>query len=83
MRAAPSVELLSIIDRTRYLLLDFDGPICSIFAGLTRRVARGCLTPGLPPIPCVTVSRHTARVVLIVRTTRPMPSGRRRWGPGG
>jgi pimeloyl-ACP methyl ester carboxylesterase len=51
--------------------------------GLGRRVARGCLTPGLPQIPCVTVSRHTARVVLIVRTTRPMPSGRRRWGPGG
>jgi HAD superfamily hydrolase (TIGR01509 family) len=33
MRAAPSVELLSIIHRTRHLLLDFDGPICSIFAG--------------------------------------------------
>jgi HAD superfamily hydrolase (TIGR01509 family) len=34
MKAAPSVELASIIDRTRYLLLDFDGPICAIFAGL-------------------------------------------------
>jgi HAD superfamily hydrolase (TIGR01509 family) len=34
MRAAPSVELVSIIGRTRHLLLDFDGPICSIFAGL-------------------------------------------------
>jgi len=34
MRAAPSVELRSIIGRTRHLLLDFDGPICSIFAGL-------------------------------------------------
>jgi HAD superfamily hydrolase (TIGR01509 family) len=34
MRAAPSVELGSIIGRTRDLLLDFDGPICSIFAGL-------------------------------------------------
>ena len=34
MRAAPSVELASIIRRTRHLLLDFDGPICSIFAGL-------------------------------------------------
>jgi HAD superfamily hydrolase (TIGR01509 family) len=34
MRAAPSVELRSIIGRTRHLLLDFDGPICAIFAGL-------------------------------------------------
>ena len=34
MRAAPSVELHSIIGRTRHLLLDFDGPICAIFAGL-------------------------------------------------
>jgi HAD superfamily hydrolase (TIGR01549 family) len=34
MRAAPSVELRSSIGRTRHLLLDFDGPICAIFAGL-------------------------------------------------
>jgi HAD superfamily hydrolase (TIGR01509 family) len=34
MRATPSVELGSIIGRTRDLLLDFDGPICSVFAGL-------------------------------------------------
>ena len=34
MRAAPSVELVSVIGRTRYLLLDFDGPVCAIFAGL-------------------------------------------------
>ena len=34
MRAAPSVELRGIIGRTRDLLLDFDGPICSVFAGL-------------------------------------------------
>jgi HAD superfamily hydrolase (TIGR01549 family) len=34
MRAAPTVELRSIIGRTRHLLLDFDGPICAIFAGL-------------------------------------------------
>ncbi len=34
MTAAPSVELRRIIDRTRDLLLDFDGPICSVFAGL-------------------------------------------------
>lgn len=29
-----SAELGAIIARTRYLLLDFDGPVCSIFAGL-------------------------------------------------
>jgi HAD superfamily hydrolase (TIGR01549 family) len=34
MRAAPPVELRTIIGRTRYLLLDFDGPICNLFAGL-------------------------------------------------
>ena len=34
MRAAPPVELRTIIDRTRHLLLDFDGPICNLFAGL-------------------------------------------------
>jgi HAD superfamily hydrolase (TIGR01509 family) len=34
MRAAPGVDLGNIIGRTRDLLLDFDGPICSIFAGL-------------------------------------------------
>jgi HAD superfamily hydrolase (TIGR01509 family) len=34
MRAAPSVELASVIGRTRHLLLDFDGPICNLFAGL-------------------------------------------------
>jgi HAD superfamily hydrolase (TIGR01549 family) len=40
MRAAPSVELGSIIGRTRHLLLDFDGPICKLFAGLpAHRVA--------------------------------------------
>ena len=26
--------LAAIVTRTRYLLLDFDGPVCSIFAGL-------------------------------------------------
>ena len=34
MRAAPPVELRTIIGRTRHLLLDFDGPICNLFAGL-------------------------------------------------
>jgi phosphoglycolate phosphatase len=31
---AHAAELGAILARTRYLLLDFDGPICSIFAGL-------------------------------------------------
>ncbi len=29
-----ATALGAIIARTRYLLLDFDGPICSIYAGL-------------------------------------------------
>jgi HAD superfamily hydrolase (TIGR01509 family) len=31
----PSVPLQRIVTRTRHLLLDFDGPICSIFAGMS------------------------------------------------
>jgi phosphoglycolate phosphatase len=30
----PESDLDTIVSRTRHLLLDFDGPICSIFAGL-------------------------------------------------
>jgi HAD superfamily hydrolase (TIGR01509 family) len=55
MRAAPSVELGSIIGRTRDLLLDFDGPICSIFAGLPAPVVaarlRELLTSNGTPLP--------------------------------
>jgi phosphoglycolate phosphatase len=32
--ASDRAALAAIITRTRYLLLDFDGPVCSIFAGL-------------------------------------------------
>jgi HAD superfamily hydrolase (TIGR01509 family) len=49
MRAAPSVELGSIIGRTHDLLLDFDGPICSVFAGLPApRVAELLASNGTP-----------------------------------
>jgi phosphoglycolate phosphatase len=34
MTALPSVDLHRVIERTRDLMLDFDGPICSVFAGL-------------------------------------------------
>jgi phosphoglycolate phosphatase len=30
----PGIDLDTIVSRTRHLLLDFDGPICSIYAGL-------------------------------------------------
>ena len=30
----PGSDLDTIVSRTRHLLLDFDGPICSIYAGL-------------------------------------------------
>src|SRR6266487_1188210 len=34
MMAEQSRGLSKILEYTRYLLLDFDGPICSVFAGL-------------------------------------------------
>jgi phosphoglycolate phosphatase len=30
---APATDLAALLQRTRYMLLDFDGPICAIFAG--------------------------------------------------
>jgi phosphoglycolate phosphatase len=33
MTAAPATDLAELLARTRHLLLDFDGPICAIFAG--------------------------------------------------
>jgi HAD superfamily hydrolase (TIGR01509 family) len=33
MTASAATDLAALLQRTRYLLLDFDGPICSIFAG--------------------------------------------------
>ena len=36
--AANSTDLDAIVSRTRHLLLDFDGPICSVFAGLPARI---------------------------------------------
>src|SRR4051794_1807945 len=33
MKAPAASDLAALLQRTRYLLLDFDGPICSIFAG--------------------------------------------------
>src|SRR5258708_10117866 len=36
--AANSSDLDAIISRTRHLLLDFDGPICSVFAGLPAHI---------------------------------------------
>lgn len=31
----PETPLIRIISRTRHLLLDFDGPVCSVFAGMS------------------------------------------------
>jgi hypothetical protein len=39
--------------------------------------------PRAPTDPYVTVSRHTALVILVTRRRGPMPSGRRAWGTGG
>lgn len=48
-----SVDLAALLQRTRYLLLDFDGPICAIFAGrpapdLARELIDGLLDDGHP-----------------------------------
>ncbi len=37
MTAARGSHLADVVSRTRYVLLDFDGPICSIFAHVTNR----------------------------------------------
>ena len=36
--AANSSDLDAIVSRTRHLLLDFDGPVCSVFAGLPAHI---------------------------------------------
>jgi HAD superfamily hydrolase (TIGR01549 family) len=36
-----SADLAALLARTRYLLLDFDGPICAIFAGYPARQVAG------------------------------------------
>jgi phosphoglycolate phosphatase len=43
MTAHPATGLDDILSRTRYLLLDFDGPICDIFAGHPAPVVAGHL----------------------------------------
>ena len=49
MTAVPSEDKLgAIIARTRHLLLDFDGPICSIFAGLPAPVVADRLRKIIP-----------------------------------
>jgi phosphoglycolate phosphatase len=45
---SPEDKLGAIIARTRHLLLDFDGPICSIFAGLPAPVVADRLRKILP-----------------------------------
>jgi phosphoglycolate phosphatase-like HAD superfamily hydrolase len=37
MTGLPGVELDELLTRTRYLLLDFDGPVCGVFAGQPAR----------------------------------------------
>jgi HAD superfamily hydrolase (TIGR01509 family) len=39
----PDTALAEIMNRSRYLLFDFDGPICGIFAGLPAQVIAGHL----------------------------------------
>ena len=43
-----SASLGAIIARTRFLLLDFDGPICSIYAGLPAPTVAGSSVSSFP-----------------------------------
>lgn len=44
MKAPPTAETALLLQRARFLLLDFDGPVCSIFAGTpASRVANDLL----------------------------------------
>jgi phosphoglycolate phosphatase len=43
-----AASLGEVIARTRYLLLDFDGPICSIYAGLTDAIVAAQLRKLIP-----------------------------------
>lgn len=46
--ASGAADLGAIVARTRYLLLDFDGPVCSIFAGLPAPTVAGKLRKLFP-----------------------------------
>jgi len=54
-----AAALGAIIARTRWLLLDFDGPICSIYAGLRDSVVAGKLRKLIPSeLPAEIASTH-------------------------
>jgi HAD superfamily hydrolase (TIGR01549 family) len=54
-----AAALSAIIARTRWLLLDFDGPICSIYAGLSDAVVAEKLRKFIPgEIPAEIASTH-------------------------
>jgi phosphoglycolate phosphatase len=54
-----AVALGAVIARTRWLLLDFDGPICSIYAGLSDAVVADKLRKLIPgELPADIVSTH-------------------------
>ena len=62
--APNSTDLDAIISRTRHLLLDFDGPICSVFAGLPAHIIADRLRKLL--------GDHTQLPVGIARTPDPI-----------
>jgi HAD superfamily hydrolase (TIGR01662 family) len=52
--------LSAIVTRTRYLLLDFDGPVCSIFAGLPAPAVAGQLRTFFTSDSLPDEAKHTA-----------------------
>ncbi|MGH8884923.1 MAG: HAD family hydrolase [Egibacteraceae bacterium] len=66
--AVPCPDLSRIIDRTDHVLIDFDGPICSIFAGLSAQSVaaelRGLLLAQGLSLPARIVDAHDPLEVL-------------------
>jgi len=78
--AASSSDLDAIVSATRHLLLDYDGPICSVFAGLPAHIIAGRLRKLL--------GDHTRLPAGIARTPDPSrysptrPPSAPTWPPG-
>jgi hypothetical protein len=69
-------RLTEILRRTRFVLLDFDGPVCDVFAGYpatdTADTLRALLATELPDLPAdVATTRDPLHIVHRSPTSRP------------
>ncbi|GAB2806266.1 HAD family hydrolase [Actinoallomurus bryophytorum] len=71
----PDTALADVMNRSRYLLFDFDGPICGIFAGLpahrSRPICASCGRRGVDIPPEATVSGDPFDVSRYAASTTP------------